>query len=64
MEEEEPSLFAVVVINELRSESVQSRFSEIMAEDFTQKRVAHSKMGSAQHPLIDIYLFRLKTKVK
>ena len=54
--------FAVVVINELRSESVQSRFIEVMAEGFTHKRVAHSKMGSVQHLLIDIYLFKLSNK--
>ena len=54
--------FAVVVVNELRSESVQSKFAEVMAEDFTYKKVAHSKMGSVQHPLIDIYLFKLTRK--
>ena len=52
----------MVVINELRSESVQSRFIEVMAEGFTHKRVAHSKMGSVQHLLIDIYLFKLSNK--
>lgn len=49
---------AVVVINELRSESVQARFVELMAADFTHKRVPHSKMGEIQHAAIDIYLFR------
>jgi hypothetical protein len=48
----------VVVINELRSESVHSRFMELMAECFSQKKVPHSRMGSVQHPMIDIFLFR------
>ncbi len=52
----------MVVINEHRSESVQSQFAKIMAEDFTHKKVAHSKMGSVQHPLINIYLFKLIRK--
>ena len=48
----------VVVINELRSESVHSRFLELMAECFSHKKVPHSRMGSVQHPMIDIFLFK------
>jgi len=48
----------LVVINELRSESVHSRFLELMAEEFSHKKVPHSRMGSVQHPNIDIFLFR------
>ena len=53
---------AVVVINELRSETVQSEFLDLMRKSFSCKKVLHSRMGTVQHPLIDIFLFkRLKT---
>lgn len=52
---------AVVFCNELRSDSVHSRFQELFGQHFTIKRTPHKKMDAThQHPLIDIFLCKLR----
>ena len=49
----------MIVANELRSESVHSRFLEIFEQHFTIKKVPHAKMDTThQHSLIDILLMK------
>ncbi|MEW5306988.1 MAG: hypothetical protein WDW36_009411 [Sanguina aurantia] len=49
----------VVVVNELRSESVHSRFMELFTATHTMKKVPHAKMDPQfQHPNIMIYILR------
>ncbi len=46
----------MLIANELRSESVQSRFIEIFQAGFTIKKVPHTKMDPAyRHPSILLY---------
>lgn len=50
---------AVLVANELRSDSVHSRFMEVFSKEFTLKKILHSKMDAKhQHHLIDIYVMK------
>eukprot|EP00884_Botryococcus_braunii_P013363 jgi/Botrbrau1/22027/Bobra.0024s0041.1 len=56
----------VIIANEVRSESVQQRFSELFAPHFTTKRVPSSKLDSIhQHPSIHVLqLKRRKVKLE
>ena len=54
-------LCAVVIANELRSESVQARFMELFEESFTVKKVPHSKLD-AEHRHSSIMLYILKRR--
>ncbi len=48
--------YAVLIANELRSESVQSRFMEVFQAGFNIKKVPHTKMDPAyRHPSILLY---------
>ncbi len=50
---------AVVVVNELRSEAVHSRFTSLFEQYFTIKRTPRSKMDAVhQHSAIDILILR------
>lgn len=55
---------AVLIANELRSESVQSRFMEVFKAGFTIKKIPHSKLNADyRHPSILLYsLKRRNTK--
>ncbi|KAK9803541.1 hypothetical protein WJX73_006406 [Symbiochloris irregularis] len=51
----------VVFCNELRSDSVHSRFQELFGQHFVIKRTPHKKMDAThQHPLIDIFVCKLR----
>lgn len=51
---------AVLIVNELRSESVQSVFLRIFGERFSIKRAASSKFHPVyQHPAIQIFQLKL-----
>ena len=55
---------AVVVVNELRSESVHSRFTALFEQHFTIKRTPRSKMDSVhQHSAIDILILKRRKAV-
>lgn len=48
-----------MVVNELRSESVQNRFMQLFTATHTMKKVPHAKMDPQfQHPNIMIYLLK------
>lgn len=50
---------AVVVVNELRSEAVHSRFTLLFEQYFTIKRTPRSKMDTVhQHSAIDILILK------
>lgn len=50
---------AVVIANELRSESVQSRFMELLEQAFTVKKVPHAKLDPAhRHSSILLYILK------
>lgn len=49
----------VLVVNERRSESVQSAFMQLFSETHSIKMVPHSKMDPVhQHPAIEIYVMK------
>lgn len=49
----------MVVVNELRSEAVHSRFTSLFEQHFTIKRTPRSKMDAVhQHSAIDILILR------
>jgi len=53
--------YAVVVVNELRSESVHARFLELFGPHFAVRKVPRAKMDAVhQHPAIDIFLLKLR----
>lgn len=55
---------AVVVVNELRSETVHSRFTELFEQHFTIKRMPRSKMDAVhQHRAIDILILKRRKAV-
>ena len=50
---------AVLIANELRSESVQSRFMETFQAGFIIKKVPHSKLNpDYRHPSILLYALK------
>ena len=50
---------AVLIANELRSDSVQSRFMEIFQAGFTIKKISHSKLNpDYRHPSIMLYILK------
>ena len=50
---------AVVVVNELRSESVHNRFTALFEQHFTIKKTLRSKMDPVhQHTAIDILILK------
>lgn len=56
---------AVVVVNELRSESVHSRFTALFEQHFTIKRTPRSKMDAVhQHSAIDILILKRRKAVE
>ena len=51
----------MVVVNELRSESVHARFLELFGPHFAVRKVPRAKMDAVhQHPAIDIFLLKLR----
>jgi hypothetical protein len=51
----------VVVVNELRSETVHARFLELFEPHFAVRKVPRGKMDAVhQHPAIDIFLMKLR----
>ncbi|GMH33697.1 hypothetical protein BSKO_01531 [Bryopsis sp. KO-2023] len=51
----------VLVVNELRSESVQDEFMSAFGEHFTIRKVSHSQMHPTyQHPSVDILILKRK----
>lgn len=55
---------AVIVVNELRSESVHSRFILLFEQHFTIKRTPRSKMDAVhQHSAIDILILKRRKDV-
>lgn len=53
----------MLIVNELRSESVQSVFLRIFAEHFSIKKVSSSKFHPVyQHPAIQIFQLKLLRK--
>ena len=51
----------VVVVNELRSDSVHARFLELFGPHFVMRKVPRAKMDAVhQHPAIDIFLLKLR----
>jgi hypothetical protein len=56
--------YAVVIANELRSESVQQEFNAIFSSHFVIKRVPMAKLDAVhQHPAIQVLLLK-RRKVK
>ena len=56
---------AVVVVNELRSEAVHSRFTALFEQHFTIKRTPRSKMDAVhQHSAIDILILKRRKRVE
>ena len=56
---------AVVVVNELRSESVHSHFTSLFQQHFTIKRTPRSKMDAVhQHSAIDILILKRRKGVE
>ena len=54
-------LRAVVVVNELRSQSVHARFLELFEPHFAVRKVPRGKMDAVhQHPAIDIFVMKLR----
>ena len=55
---------AVIVVNELRSESVHSRFLALFEQHFTIKRTPRTKMDAVhQHSAIDILILKRRKDV-
>lgn len=54
-------LCAVIIANELRSESVQAQFMKLFEESFTVKKVPHSKLDAEyRHSSIILYIMKQK----
>lgn len=54
-----PIVYAVLIANELRSESVQSCFMETFQAGFIIKKIPHSKLNPEyRHPSISLYSLR------
>ena len=52
---------AVLIVNELRSDSVQSVFMQIFGEHYSIKRIAASKLHPLyQHPAIQVFQLKLR----
>lgn len=55
------SYVAVMIVNELRSESVHDEFMEAFGEHFSIRKVAHSHMHPVyQHPELHIFILKRK----